>query len=301
MRFLEKKIRIAVVGYGNIGKSAVKAILNAKDMELVGIIRRTVAPIDGLLVPVVSDVNDLLIKPDVCVLCAPSRSVPETAKTYLSKGIATVDSFDIHSQIADVREKLSKIAKEFNVACVTAAGWDPGSDSIVRGLMEAMAPIGITHTNFGPGMSMGHSVAVRAIDGVKDAISMTIPMGTSIHRRMVYIEIDDGADFDVVSKNIKADPYFSHDETHVILVDDVNDVKDAGHGVDLVRLGSSSGAYNQQFGFTMRIDNPALTAQILVGCARAALRQAPGCYTTIELPVVDLLPGDREYWVKKLV
>ena len=294
-------INVAVVGYGNIGKSVVKAVLLADDMKLCGIIRRTPSPIPSIDVPVATDIEHLTEKIDVVILCAPSRSIPDTAGKYLSKGISTVDSFDIHTQIKDVRAKLDKLAKDGNAVSVTAAGWDPGSDSCIRVLMQAMIPTGVTYTNFGPGMSMGHSVAVKAIDGVVDAISMTIPLGTGIHRRMVYVQLEKGAEFTRVENAVKNDPYFVHDETHVIQVDDINEVKNAGHGVDLQRLGMSSGVNNQRMSFNMTIDNPALTAQIMTGCARAASRLKSGCYTIIEIPPVDLLPGEREYWVSKLV
>lgn len=294
-------INIAVVGYGNIGKSVAKAVLEAKDMKLCGIIRRTANAISEPVAPVVTDVTELEEKIDVAILCTPSRSVPETAEKYLLQGISTVDSFDIHTSIKDVRAKLDSIAKKGNAVAVTAAGWDPGSDSCIRALMNAMVPTGVTYTNFGPGMSMGHSVAVKAIDGVVDAISMTIPLGTGIHRRMVYVQAEKGADFKKIESAVKNDAYFVHDETHVIQVEDINEVKNAGHGVDLQRLGMSSGADNQRIGFTMTINNPALTAQIMTGCARAATRMQSGCYTMIEIAPVDLLPGDREYWVEKIV
>ena len=191
-------------------------------------------------------------------------------------------------------EKAGKVA-------VISAGWDPGTDSIVRALMQAMAPKGLTYTNFGPGMSMGHSVACKAIEGVKDALSMTIPVGTGIHRRMVYVELFDGYDLASVAAAIKADPYFVNDETHVMQVESVDSVKDMGHGVNLVRKGVSGKTQNQLFEFDMKINNPALTAQILVGAARAAMRQAPGCYTMIEIPVIDFLEGDRDSLIAHLV
>ena len=84
-------------------------------------------------------------------------------------------------------------------------------------------------------------------------------------------------------------------------VESVDDVRDMGHGVHLVRKGVSGKTQNQRFEFNMQINNPALTAQVLVGVARASLRQQPGCYTMIELPVVDLLPGDREQYIAHLV
>jgi diaminopimelate dehydrogenase len=212
-----------------------------------------------------------------------------------------VDSFDIHTQIVDLRRSLDAVAKANNAVSVISAGWDPGSDSIVRSLMESLAPKGVSYTNFGPGRSMGHSVAVRAIEGVKDALSMTIPVGTGIHRRMVYVELEDGARFEDVTAAIKADPYFANDETHVFAVASVDDVRDMGHGVNLVRKGVSGKTQNQRFEFNMQINNPALTAQVLVNVARASLRQQPGCYTMVELPVIDMLPGERADLIEHLV
>ncbi len=130
---------------------------------------------------------------------------------------------------------------------------------------------------------------------------MTIPLGTGIHRRMVYVELEPGAKLDDVAKAVKTDPYFASDETHVIEVKSVDEVKDMGHGVNMTRKGVSGRTQNQRFEFSMSINNPALTAQILVGAARAAMRLQPGAYTMIEIPVIDLLPGDREELVAHLV
>lgn len=150
-------------------------------------------------------------------------------------------------------------------------------------------------------MSMGHSVCARGKKGVKNALSMTIPLGEGIHRRMVYVELEDGATLDEVTKEIKADPYFAHDETHVMAVESVDAVRDMGHGVHLVRKGVSGCTQNQRMEFSMSINNPALTAQVLVNVARASMRQQPGCYTMVELPVIDMLPGEREDLIKHLV
>ncbi len=167
--------------------------------------------------------------------------------------------------------------------------------------MQTLAPKGLSYTNFGPGMSMGHSVCARSKEGVKDALSMTIPLGEGIHRRMVYVELEDGAKLADVTAAIKADPYFASDETHVFAVDSVDSVRDMGHGVHLVRKGVSGKTQNQRFEFNMSINNPALTAQVLVNVARASMRQQPGCYTMVELPVIDMLPGERADLIEKLV
>ena len=298
-----KKISAAVVGYGNIGRYALQALEAAPDFEVVGIVRRNGAenkPEELAAYKVVKDIRELG-HVDVAILATPTRSVEQYAKEILALGIHTVDSFDIHSQITSLRRSLDEAAKAGGAVSIISAGWDPGSDSVVRTLLQAIAPKGITYTNFGPGMSMGHTVAVKAIEGVKKALSMTIPTGTGIHRRMVYIELEDGYDFASVAAAIKADPYFVNDETHVNLVPSVDEVIDMGHGVNLTRKGVSGTTQNQLFEFNMRINNPALTGQVLVCTARAAMRQRPGCYTMIEVPVIDLLPGDREELIAHLV
>ena len=298
-----KKIRAAVVGYGNIGRYTIEALEAAPDFEVAGIVRRN--PQDeqpAQLKPyrVVGDIRELE-NVDVAILATPTRSVEKFALDILALGINTVDSFDIHTQITSLRRFLGEAARKAGAVSIISAGWDPGSDSVVRTLLQAIAPKGLSYTNFGPGMSMGHTVAVKAVPGVKAALSMTIPTGTGIHRRMVYVEIEEGHDFETVAAAIKADPYFVNDETHVMQVPCVDDVKDMGHGVNLTRKGVSGRTQNQLFEFNMRINNPALTGQVLVCVARAAMRQQPGCYTMIEIPVIDLLPGDREELIAHLV
>lgn len=299
---MDKKIRVAVVGYGNIGKFVIDALQQAPDFEIAGVVRRSTAnnPAELASFKVVTDIDDLG-KVDVAILCTPTREVEKYAKQYLAKGINTVDSFDIHTSIADLRASLDKVCREHGTVSVISAGWDPGSDSVVRALMQAAAPKGVTYTNFGPGMSMGHTVCVKSKPGVKNALSMTIPLGTGIHRRMVYVELEDGAKLEDVAAAVKADPYFASDETHVMAVPSVDEVKDMGHGVHMERKGVSGITQNQRFEFSMSINNPALTAQILVGVARAAMKQAPGAYTMIEIPVIDLLYGDREELIRHLV
>ena len=295
------KIKAAVVGYGNIGRYAVEALEAAADFELVGVVRRdpSQVPLELRPYPVVRSIDELGAV-DVALLCTPTRLVEQTALGILARGIRTVDSFDIHTDILSLRRTLGAAARQHGTVSVIASGWDPGSDSVVRTLMEAIVPRGITYTNFGPGMSMGHTVAVKAIAGVKRALSMTIPTGTGIHRRMVYIELEKGYQAPDVIAAIKADEYFAHDETHVTVVEDVDALIDMGHGVEMTRKGVSGKTQNQLLSFNMKINNPALTAQILVAVARASMRQSPGCYTLQEIPVIDLLPGEREQWIGKL-
>ena len=284
-------IKVAILGYGNIGKYAEEAVMSAPDMALAGIYHHR---------------DDLeAITADVVLLCTPTRAVEQFASFFAQRGICTVDSFDIHNQIYALRSHLMPVCVANKCVSIISAGWDPGSDSMIRALLLAMAPKGITYTNFGPGRSMGHSVAAKAIDGVKDALSMTIPLGTGVHRRMVYVELEQGADFKAVEAAILADDYFAHDETHVIAVPDVDALNNVAHGVNLVRSGVSGATHNQRFEFNMTINNPALTAQVMVSSARAAYRMQQrgqyGAKTMIELAPIDLLPGTEQELIESLV
>ena len=277
-----EKIKAAVIGYGNIGRYVVEALQVAPDFEIVGIVRRNAAEVPEELhnYKVVSRLQDLE-GVQVAILCTPTRSVEHYATEALRLGINTVDSFDIHTQTVDLHRTLGEVARKHQAVSIMSAGWDPGTDSVIRALLEACAPKGLTYTNFGPGM--------------------TIPTGTGIHRRMVYIELQEGYLFGEVAQQIKNDPYFINDETHVLQVEKVDDLLDMGHGVNLTRKGVSGKTQNQWFEFNMRINNPALTAQIMVSSARASMRQQPGCYTLIEIPMADLLYGEREELIGHLV
>ncbi len=296
--------RIAIVGYGKIGRFALEAVEAAADFVLAGVVRRPASlgenPPELRGYPVATSLADLG-KVDVALLCVPSRSVPEYAREILSAGINTVDCYDLHGELVGLKKELDPVAKEHNCVSVISAGWDPGTDSLIRGIFEMMAPRGLTYTNFGPGMSMGHTVAAKAVPGVKNALSMTIPKGSGLHRRMVYVELEKGAEFDRVAEAIKADPYFVKDETEVIPVARVDELIDMGHGVSMERKGVSGKTHNQFFHYEMRINNPALTAQVMVAAARAALRQRPGCYTMLEIPVIDYLYGERDELLTRLV
>lgn len=300
-----EKIKLAIVGYGNIGKFAVEAVQASSDMELVGVVRRTESiksmPSELENIKVVDDISKLG-KVDVAVICSPTRTILEIAGNILAKGISTVDSFDIHGDaMLELRRSLDEIGKKHNSKAILSAGWDPGSDSVIRTLMKTMAPKGITYTNFGPGMSMGHSVVVKGIEGVKNALSMTIPTGTGIHRRMVYVELKASANLEDVTQKIKKDAYFINDETHVRQVESVDELKDMGHSVLIEHKGVSGKTQNQLFKYQMTVNNPALTAQILISCARAVLKQQPGAYTMPEIAPIDYLAGDKETLLKKLV
>lgn len=307
-------ITIAVYGLGNIGRYAVEALEVAPDMRCLGLVRRKESlgkaahTLRGL--PEFASLEDLEAaqgRPDAVLICSPSRQVPDTAAMLLAAGYNTVDSFDIHDRIMETVTRLDASACQGRSVAITAAGWDPGTDSVIRALFEAMVPVGTSFTNFGRGRSMGHSVAARAIAGVADATAITIPMGGGRHSRLVYVVLESGAHFDAVRSAIQADPYFSHDplEVRQVTAAELPFVADASHGVLLERLGASGLASNQRLTFDMRINNPALTAQVLVSSARAAVRMARrehfGAFTMIDIAPVDYLPGERMDLLGRLV
>lgn len=286
--------RVAIFGYGNIGRAAEQAANAAQDVELVGIFHH-----DELSAC-------LNARPDVVILCLPTRQTQHYAITFLEQGISTVDSFDIHTQIYDLRLSLMPYAQQHHAVSIISAGWDPGTDSVIRCLMLAMTPQGgHTYTNFGPGRSMGHTVAAKSIPGVKNALAITLPKGQGVHGRHVYIELEEGYRFDNVKYAILHDDYFAHDETQVELVTDVEALNTTQHGVNLVRNGVSGTTCNQQLEWNMRIDNPALTGQVLVSAARAAVTLASkgqyGAYTLPEVPPIYLVQGNIEQLIRQLV
>lgn len=306
-----KPIKAAVHSLGNIGKHVIDCLRCAPDFECLGVVRRVQSlgtqALERQNLPDFASIDELILsrgKPDVVILCGPSRSVPDDARQYLAKGICTVDSFDIHDRIPELVRSLDDIAVKNNSAAITAAGWDPGTDSLLRVLFEAMAPVGVTFTNFGRGRSMGHSVAARAIEGVADATSITIPIGGGRHSRLVYVLPKPGASFERIKTLLAADPYFSNDPLDVRQVAtpaEMAAVADNSHGVRMERVGASGSTSNQHLTFDMRIDNPALTSQVLVSCARAVTRMRPGCHTLIDIPPVLLLPGERMDHIARLV
>ncbi|GHT39699.1 meso-diaminopimelate D-dehydrogenase [Bacteroidia bacterium] len=285
-----------VVGLGNTGRCALKAIKESSDFECIGIIRRAAEAefYDGVR-QYASD-EELPVRPDVAILCIPSKNMPETAERYLRKGINVVDSFDIHGDIAQTIEKLSPVAAKFDKAAVISAGWDPGSDSAVRAIFKALHPAAQIYTSFGPGMSMGHSVVARGVRGVADAVSVTLPLGMGKHKRLVYVKPDGTQTKEEIYNNMKADDYFAHDPLEIEIVADVSTYKNSGHG-GLIEM--TEGETKAEF--KMTVNNPETTARVMLAAARAALRMPPGAYTLIDIPLVKMLEGDRIENIKKLV
>ncbi len=305
MNDAKNETRVAIIGLGNVGKGALDAIETAPDLQLAGIVVRDhrIASLRNLYpkLTVKTDVRRLE-QVDVAILATPSRSIPELAKLVLELGICTVDSFDIHGRaLWQLRQELDKTAKSVGSVAISAAGWDPGTDSMIRGIFAIQAPRGISYTNFGPGMSMGHTVAVKRLAGVKNALAMTLPKGMGQHKRAVYVQLEPGVDLATVTRGILQDPYFCHDETQVMAVNSVDELMDTGHGVLLERRGAAGKTANQVFRYESRVTNPALTGQILVSAARATRRMPAGAYTMLEVPLAHFLPGELQDIVEHLV
>jgi diaminopimelate dehydrogenase len=301
-----QKIRVAIVGFGHVGRGVLAALMGTPDMEVAGIVvlphhfKATKNEVKSI--PIVENNIADLGKIDVAILAIGSRRVPEVAPLYLKQGINTIDAYDIHGDsLIELHKEMGIIAKKYGAVSIVSAGWDPGSDSIVRAILEINTPKGITYVNFGPGMSMGHTVAVKAIEGIDDAISLTIPMGAGMHKRLVYVKLKEGYDLEGVSCKIKKDPYFINDEVHIFKRNNIKDLIDMGHSVKIERKGVSGKTHNQRMEYTLSIDNPAVTGQVLVSAARASLKQKPGCYSVLEIPLIDFFYGEKQELLSRLV
>lgn len=292
-----QKINVAIIGWGNVGRGCKRAISECKDMRLVGVVRRPASlyknreELQDTIV--VSDVSELKNKPDVLLLCIPSREVPAKVKAYQDMGYCTVDSYDEHENIPAFRREADISAKATNTVSVLSAGWDPGTDSVVRALMKIVSITGRTTTTFGGekgGRSMGHTAAVKAIEGVVDAVALTLANGRGNQKRRVYVQVDKKENEAQVEKMIKTDPYFINDPTEVLFVKDINKYNTLHHEGEVERTAQE---VNQKY--VVEGINPEFTANVMVASARAVInaknKEAYGAYTLLELPLISFLPG----------
>lgn len=298
--------QVAILGLGNVGRKIVSGLEKVHDLKLAGIIRRPESLLkkqEEFGCSVVTDIDEL---PgiDGVFLALPSRNASETAESYLERGYATVDCYDEHGHIFALKEKLDPVAKNGKTVAIVSSGWDPGTDSMVRAVMKILSPVGTTFTTFGGdkgGKSMGHSAAVRAIEGVKHGISLTFPNGKGKHKRMVYVTLQPGADFKTVEDKIKKDPYFAYDPTTVTLVETVDPHDTLNHGCYLEREDETGETAITQI-YRMNCNNPEATANSMIASMRAALRAREkknyGALTMLECPLSDFLEGSLEERLK---
>lgn len=308
---MDRPIRVAVIGYGNLGKGAIKAISHQADMTLAGIFTRrdpvslkTDAPAYRL-----DNLAEFRDRIDVCLLCGGSatdldRQGPEAVKLF-----NTVDTFDTHAKIPDYFSAMDKAAKASGRTAIISAGWDPGLFSLLRVYEEAVLPAGESITFWGKGVSQGHSEAIRRIEGVKDAVQYTIPVEEmrrqflegkhissapgNLHRRECFVVLEEGADEAAIREQIVTMPhYFAAYETDVHFISEKElKEKHTGmpHGGSVLRRGSTSEGVLQTISFYLQLDsNPEFTASVLVATARAAQRMSDagqsGAFTLFDVP-----------------
>ncbi|MED4475330.1 diaminopimelate dehydrogenase [Oceanobacillus caeni] len=317
------KIRLGIVGYGNLGKGAVKAIKETPDMELVAVFTRrepeSLTLNDSSVKAVhISDAINFKDEIDVMLLCGGSATdLPEQTPHFASM-FNTVDSFDTHAKIPEFYQSVDEAASKNNTTAIISVGWDPGLFSINRVMADAIIPNGENYTFWGKGLSQGHSDAVRRVNGVKNGVQYTIPSEKAIekvrsgenpkletaekHRRVCYIVAEEGADTAAIENEIKTMPnYFADYETEVNFITDEELQRDhskAPHGGFVIR-GGNTGDNKQIYEFSLKLDsNPEFTASVLVAYARAAHRLSQekqyGAKTVYDVAPAYISPRSQE-------
>ena len=294
-------IRVAIAGYGNLGRGVQAAIKQSPDMQLVCVFsRRDPAYVtlidDSVPMYAMDDVAQYKDDIDVLILCGGSKSDLPEQGPKLAALFNIVDSFDTHARIPEYFAALDTPAKKANKVAMLAVGWDPGLFSINRLYGEAILPVGKTYTFWGKGLSQGHSDAVRRVDGVKSGVQYTLPSESAMarvrngeqptlstrekHTRECYIVLADGADADNVRKTIVTMPdYFTDYDTKVHFIDEPTFERDhqkMPHGGFVIRSGVSgmdNEQNNQVLEFSLKLgSNPEFTSSVLVAYARAAYK-----------------------------
>lgn len=285
-------IRTAIIGYGNLGRSVEKVVAAQPDMELVGVFsRRDTLDTTARVLPA-ADVEKYADQVDVLFVCLGSATdVPEQAPV-LARHFTTVDTYDNHHEIPNHRAAMDAAAREAGTIAMISTGWDPGLFSLNRVLAQAVLPGADQMTFWGPGLSQGHSDAVRRVPGVKKGVQYTLPSeeaieavkrgegadlkGNECHKRRVVAVAEDGADEAAIREAIVTMPdYFAPYETTVEFVtDEVFDRDHQGmpHGGQVVTRGQA-GTSGHVIEFKLELErNPDFTAAVQVAYGRAAHR-----------------------------
>ena len=297
---MSEKIKIAVLGYGNLGRGVELAARNSKDLELSAVFsRRNPNEVKTCGAPVFS-ADEILShkgKFDVLVLCGGSATDLPTQTPEFAQSFNVVDSFDTHAKIPEHFAAVDAAAKAGGNVGIIAVGWDPGLFSLNRLFGESVLENGSSYTFWGKGVSQGHSDAIRRIEGVVDARQYTVPIESALdqvragenpnlttrekHLRECYVVAEDGADKARIEKEIKTMPnYFADYDTSVHFIDLATLKKEHGgipHGGFVLRSGTTGerGENKHLIEFSLKLDsNPEFTASVLVAYARAAYRLA---------------------------
>lgn len=293
------KIKIGIVGYGNIGRGVEQAIKRNDDMELVAVFTRrdpsTVSiQTEGAAVKHFDDMVSMKGEVDVMILCGGSATDLPVIGPEVAASFNTIDSFDTHAKIPEYFANVDKAAKEGNNISIISVGWDPGMFSLNRLYAESILVQGSTYTFWGKGVSQGHSDAIRRIEGVKNAIQYTVPIEDAVeqvrsgsepelttrqkHLRECYVVAEEGADKAAIENAIKTMPnYFSDYDTTVTFITEeelkANHSK-MPHGGFVIRTGETGYQGNKHvIEYSLKLDsNPEFTGSVLVAYARAAHR-----------------------------
>lgn len=293
------KIRIGIVGYGNIGRGVEQSIKRNDDMELKAVFtRRDPASVkiqtEGAEVKHFDDMEAMKDDIDVMILCGGSATDLPVIGPKVAASFNTIDSFDTHAKIPEYFANVDKAAKEGNNISIISVGWDPGMFSLNRLYAESILVQGSTYTFWGKGVSQGHSDAIRRIDGVKNAIQYTVPIEDAVeqvrsgsepelttrqkHLRECYVVAEEGADKAAIENAIKTMPnYFSDYDTTVTFITEeelkANHSK-MPHGGFVIRTGETGCEGNKHvIEYSLKLDsNPEFTGSVLVAYARAAHR-----------------------------
>ena len=293
------KIRIGIVGYGNIGRGVEQAIKRNEDMELAAVFtRRDPASVkvatEGAKVVHMDDMLSMKGDVDVMVLCGGSATDLPVMGPEIAANFNTIDSFDTHAKIPEYFANVDKAAKEGNNISIISVGWDPGMFSLNRLYAESILVQGSTYTFWGKGVSQGHSDAIRRIPGVKNAIQYTVPVDEAVdqvrsgsepklttrdkHTRECYVVAQEGANKAEIENAIKTMPnYFDEYNTtvHFISEEELNrDHSMMPHGGFVIRTGETGEEGNKHvIEYSLKLDsNPEFTASVLIAYARAAYR-----------------------------
>lgn len=314
---MTKKIRVGIIGYGNLGRGAEASIRQQPDMELVAIFSRRgaegVQPLDeGTKVEHIDEAVNYAGKIDVMLLCGGSATDLPKQTPFFAEHFNTVDSFDTHANIPAYYDAVHEVSKRSGHTNIISVGWDPGLFSINRVMAEAILPQGETYTFWGKGLSQGHSDAVRRVEGVKAGVQYTIPSEKAIervrsgenpiletaekHNRVCYIVPEEGVDEAVLEETIVTMPHYfvDYDTTvHFITEEELErDHQKMPHGGFVIRSGETGDGNKQIYEFSLALDsNPAFTSSVLVAYARAAHRMNQEGRTGAKT-VYDVAPTD---------
>lgn len=318
-------MKIAIYGYGNLGRGVETAVAAAPDASLVGVFTRRepslVTTVTGAPVYAADDVMKYKDEIDVLVICGGSATDLPKMTPMLAAHFNVVDSFDTHKNIPAHFDAVDKAAKNGSTVALISCGWDPGMFSLARAYASAVLPDGQDYTFWGRGVSQGHSDAIRRIDGVVDARQYTVPVLRAMnavrngenptlttrekHTRECYVVAEEGADLARIEKEIKEMPnYFADYDTTVTFITREELLRDHSgipHGGSVIRTGKTGkGKENGHvIEYSLKLDsNPEFTASVLVAYARAVARLAEkgeyGCKTVLDIPPVLLSPETPE-------